>query len=774
MNIADEEIVDPVCSMKVDPSHSLNYKIDNNFFYFCSKNCLDKFQINPNNYIKNIEEKPHSCCYLEKHKNDSVNIAEDTIYTCPMHPEIRESKPGSCPKCGMALEPAIISLEDKPDLEFLSMKRRFIICVILALPILILTMGFHLLPANIPNIIDNKTSNLLQLFFSTPIVIWGGWPFFKRGWESLINHSLNMFTLLSMGIGIAYIYSLISILLNTHESNVYFEAAGIITTLALLGQVLELKAKSSTNNAIKSLLKLVPKVAHLINADNQEIDVPIEQIKLGDILRVKSGEKIPVDGEIIEGNSLVDESMITGEAMLVEKSIGNKVTGATINSTGSFIMRVEKIGKDTILAQIIEMVSKTQRSKASIQKLADTVSKYFVPLTLLIAIVTAIIWYIFGPAPSLNYAILNSISVLIIACPCALGLATPMSIMIGTGQGAKRGILIKNAESLEIFNKIDTLVFDKTGTLTEGKPTLTYIKSFGGYSEEKLLYLAASLEQSSEHLLGKAIVNAAKDKNLTLTKASNFNSITAVGITGVIDEVEVAIGTIKLFENTYQYKEEIEQFSHEIANLRNEGQTVMFIGINNKLSGIFAISDPIKKNAAEALHNLRGQGIKIVMLTGDNKATALAVGKKLAIDQINAEVTPEQKLQAIKDLQQQGYVVAMVGDGINDSPALAQANVGVAMGNGTDIAMDSAGIVLMKGDLYGVVNAYKLSKATIKNIKQNLFFAFGYNALGIFIAAGALYPFFGILLSPMIASAAMAVSSISVIYNSLRLRSIRL
>ncbi len=774
MTFYDEKTTDPVCGMKVDPSRSFNYKIDNKTFYFCSKHCLGKFQVNPSNYTTNSQEESHSCCSIEKRKTNDVNITKNTIYTCPMHPEIRESKPGSCPKCGMSLEPEIVSLEDKPDLEFLNMKRRFIVCTILALPLLILTMGFHLLPANIHNIVDNKASNFLQLFFSTPIVIWGGWPFFKRGWESLVNRSLNMCTLLSMGIGIAYIYSLISVLINIHESNVYFEAAGIITTLALLGQVLELRAKSSTNNAIKSLLNLAPKIAHLISADNQEIDILIEQVKLGDILRVKSGEKIPLDGVIIEGNGFIDESMITGESMLVEKSPGNKVTGATINSSGSFIMRVERIGKDTVLAQIIEMVSKTQRSKAPIQKLADTVSKYFVPFTLIIAIITAISWYIFGPEPSLNYAILNSISVLIIACPCALGLATPMSIMIGTGQGARAGILIKNAESLELFNKIDTLIFDKTGTLTEGKPSLTYIKALGEYREDKLLYLAASLEQSSEHLLGKAIVNAAKEKNLTLQKASNFKSIAAAGITGIIDKLEVAVGTIKLFENTYQQEQGIKKFSTEIEKLRSEGQTVMFIGINNKLSGIFAISDPIKSNAAEALRNLRDQNIKIVMLTGDNKATASAVGEKLAIDQINAEVTPEQKLQVIKDLQQQGRIVAMVGDGINDSPALAQANIGIAMGNGTDIAMESAGIVLMKGDLYGVVNAYKLSKATIKNIKQNLFFAFGYNALGIFIAAGALYPFFGILLSPMIASAAMAVSSVSVIYNSLRLRSIKL
>lgn len=582
-----------------------------------------------------------------------------------------------------------------------------------------------------------------------------------------------MFTLLSMGIGVAYFYSLIVIFIS-QNLDVYFEAAGIITTLALLGQVLELKARSNTNNAVKALLNLAPKTAHLINKNGQEEEITLDQVKLGDILRVKPGEKIPVDGEIIEGNSIVDESMITGESIPIEKIAGSKVMGATINGSGGFIMRAVKVGKETMLAQIIEMVSKAGRTKAPIQKLADQVSKYFVPAVLLIAIITALIWYMFGPEPRLNYMILNSIAVLIIACPCALGLATPMSIMIGTEQGAKAGILIKNAESLELLAKIDTLVIDKTGTLTEGKPRLAYIKALGSYTEEKLLYFAASLEQSSEHPLGSAIVKAAKEKDLTLAKVSNFKSLTARGVTGIIEKKEVAVGVINLFEDNDKIKLEITKLSDEIENLRQEGQTVMFIGVSNQLVGLIAVADPIKATAYEALHNLRAQGINIIMLTGDNKTTAFAIGKKLEIKTIKAEVTPEQKLQIIEELQQQGHIVAMAGDGINDSPALARANIGIAMGTGTDIAIQSAGITLIKGDLHGIARAYNLSKATIKNIKQNLFLAFGYNALSIPIAAGILYPFFGILLSPMIASAAMALSSVSVIYNSLRLKSVNL
>jgi Cu+-exporting ATPase len=767
-----KEFTDPVCNMNVSSIKTeFHYLVEDINYHFCSEFYLEKFKAEPKLYIK---EEKHSCCQVHDDANlSTLKTASGAIYTCPMHPEIREPSPGACPKCGMALEPEMASLEDEPDLEYINMKNRFIICAILALPILILTMGFHLLPVSVHELINNKTSNLLQLFFSTPIVIWGGWPFFEKGWKSLVNRSLNMFTLLSMGIGVAYFYSLIVILIS-QNLDVYFEAAGIITTLALLGQVLELKARSNTNNAVKALLNLAPKTAHLINKNNQEEEIPLDQVNIGDILRVKPGEKIPVDGEIIEGNSIVDESMITGESIPIEKIAGSKVMGATINGSGGFIMRAVKVGKETMLAQIIEMVSKAGRTKAPIQKLADQVSKYFVPAVLLIAIITALIWYMFGPEPRLNYMILNSIAVLIIACPCALGLATPMSIMIGTEQGAKAGILIKNAESLELFAKIDTLVVDKTGTLTEGKPQLTYIKALGNYTEEKLLYFAASLEQSSEHPLGSAIVKAAKEKDLTLSKASNFKSLTAKGVTGIIEKKEVAVGVINLFEDNDKIKLEITKLSGEIENLRQEGQTVMFIEVSNQLVGLIAVADPIKATAYEALHNLRAQGINIIMLTGDNKTTAFAVGKKLGIETIKAEVTPEQKLQIIEELQQQGCIVAMAGDGINDSPALAKADIGIAMGTGTDIAIRSAGITLIKGDLHGIARAYNLSKATIKNIKQNLFLAFGYNALSIPIAAGVLYPFSGILLSPMIASAAMAISSASVIYNSLRLKSVKL
>jgi P-type Cu+ transporter len=762
--------VDPVCNMNVNPNESkFSYNLREITYNFCSNNCLEKFKLEPEKYTK---KENHSCCHTDKIITPAFSEEDGVIYTCPMHPEIRETKPGSCPKCGMALESETISLEDKPDLEYRSMYKRFIICLILSIPILILTMGSHLLPTAIYELINSKTSNLLQLTFSTPIVLWGGWSFFKRGFESILSKSLNMFTLLAMGIGIAYIYSLsITIFLPSLQSTgVYFEAASIITTLALLGQVLELKARSNTNNAIKALLNLAPKTAHLINPGGIEVNIPIDQIKLGDNLRVKPGEKIPVDGEIVEGNSVVDESMITGESVPIEKIVGSKLIGATINSSGSFIMRAVKVGRETMLAQIIEMVSKAGRTKAPIQKLADEISKYFVPTVLLIAIITAICWYIFGPEPRLEYSILNCIAVLIIACPCALGLATPMSIMIGTGEGAKSGVLIKNAESIELMAKIDTLVVDKTGTLTEGKPQLTYIKTSGNYSEKELLYFAASLEQNSEHPLGNAIVKAAKDKNLTLAKTSNFKSFTAIGITGIIDNKEIAIGTLKLIEN----KEEIKHLSGEIENLRSEGQTVMFIGINNKLAGLIAVSDPIKETSYKAIQKLHTDGINIIMLTGDNKTTAQAVGKKLGIEKIESEVTPEQKLEVIRNLQQQGHIVAMAGDGINDSPALVQANIGIAMGNGTDIAIESAGITLVKGDLNGVIRAYNLSEATIKNIKENLFLAFGYNVLSIPIAAGILYPFFGILLNPMIASAAMALSSVSVICNALRLRAIKL
>lgn len=690
------------------------------------------------------------------------------IYTCPMHPEVKQAKPGSCPKCGMALEALITKSADMVISKELSdMMLRFIICAILALPLFLLAMVGHFVSFSIVN---ENTSNILQFILASPIVIWGGWPFFIRGWRSIIIRNFNMFTLLSLGIGVAYIYSLIALFLTSPDlkMEVYFEASGVITTLALLGQVLELKARSHVGSAIKALLNLTPKSAHIL-IENQEEDIPIDEVKVGDYLRVKPGEKVPLDGEIIEGSSFIDESMITGEAELVEKRTGSKVIGATLNSTGSFIMKVIKTGEDTMLSQIITMVLDAQRSKAPIQKLADIISSYFVPSTLIIAIITAICWYIWGPEPKLHYIILNSVGVLIIACPCALGLATPMSIMVGTEVGAKSGILIKNAESLETLEKIDILVVDKTGTLTEGRPELTLIKTFGDYSEEELLILAASIEQNSEHPLGKAIVKAATEKNLVFVKTSDFKSITGKGAAGFIGKKSLAIGNMKLFENNQAIKSDLLKLDAELEDLRKSGNTVMLLAINNKLEGLLAVSDKIKSTSYAALKELRKNNIRVIMLTGDNKTTAEAVAKKLEISEIYAEVTPEYKLTIIEGLQKQGLVVAMAGDGINDAPALAKANIGIAMGTGTDVAIESAGITLVRGDISGIIRAYLLSKATMSNIKQNLFFAFGYNALSIPIAAGLLYPWFGILLNPMIASVVMALSSVSVIYNSLRL-----
>lgn len=666
----------------------------------------------------------------------------------------------------MALEPEQITLEVGEDHEYLSMKKRFIISAVLAIPLMIIAMGKHFIG------IPDKISNILELLLATPIVIWGGWPFFKLGYQSLLNKSLNMYTLLSLGIGAAYIFSVISIIL-VHQFillqkvGVYFEAAGVITTLALLGQVMELKARSYSNNAIRELLGLAPKTARIVKSDNTEVDIPLEEVAIGNLIRIRPGEKIPVDAIIIEGNSNIDESMLTGESMPVYKNIGDKVIGGTLNGNGSIIVKAERIGKETVLAQIVEMVSKAQRSKMQIQKLADLTSAYFVPIVILIAIITGLIWYIAGPEPKLAYAMVNSIAVLIIACPCALGLATPMSIMAASGKGAKLGILIKDASSLELLSKIDTIVVDKTGTLTEGKAKLTLIKSLGEYDESKLLYWAASLEQNSEHPLAAAIVNAAKEKNINLAKVENFQSITGQGIIGSIDGVAISFGNLKLFSEEVNNIEQIDKLAFE---MRRDGQTVMFFGIEGKIEALFCTADPIKPSACNAIKELKQNNVNIIMLTGDNLTTALAIAKKLNINKVEAGVTPARKAEVIKDLQLQGKIVAMAGDGINDAIALAQANVGIAMGNGTDIAIESAGITLLKGDINGIIKAYKLSKATIRNIKQNLFFAFIYNILGVPIAAGILYPWLGVLLSPIFASVAMSFSSISVIINSLRLK----
>lgn len=709
-----------------------------------------------------MKQKSH-CCSSKK-TNNATPAGAPSEYTCPMHPQIVQPKPGSCPICGMALEPKVFTAEQEENVELKEMKRRFWVSLFLTLPIFVSMMVWPLF------------SHTVEAALATPVVLWGGWPFFKRGWESIARLNLNMFTLISIGIGAAYFYSLIatfwpsifppSFQSTNHEVPVYFEAASAITVLVLLGQILELGARDRTSHAIRSLLNLTPKTARLILSDKSEKDIPLEEVKKGDALRVRPGEKVPVDGVVIEGGSSLDESMITGEPFPVLKNARDKVTGATLNGSGSFIMRAEKVGSETLLSRIIQMVSDAQRSRAPIQKLADLVSSYFVPIVVAIAALTFIIWSLIGPFPALAHALVNAIAVLIIACPCALGLATPMSIMVGVGQGAKAGILIKNAEALEMMSKVDTVVVDKTGTLTEGKPKLTTLLKFGEKSEDEILQLAASLEIASEHPLGTPIVSRAKEKGLSLLQVMDFKSVPGKGVIGKISGKTVAIGNQKLFSDL---NIDLESSLEKTKPLYNLGQTVLYLGMDGKLTGILAVSDVIKATTKEAIEMLHKEGIRIVMLTGDNQATARAVGKELNIDEIEAEVLPEDKNRIIKRLQAEGRIVAMAGDGINDAPALAQADVGIAMGTGTDIAIESAGITLVKGDLRGIARARNLSHATMRNIKQNLWFAFLYNSLGVPIAAGVLYPVFGLLLSPIIASAAMTLSSVSVIMNSLRL-----
>lgn len=699
-------------------------------------------------------------------------IAEQKEYTCPMHPQVVQPGPGSCPICGMALEPKAFTAEKEENVELKEMTLRFWVSLFLTLPILFFTMLGPLFSLRF----SPAVSTWVQAALATPVVLWGGWPFFTRGWSSIIHRNLNMFTLISIGVGAAYLYSMIAAFWpsifppsfqgKNNEIPIYFEAASVITVLVLLGQVLELRARDRTSHAIRELLNLAPKTARLILEDKSEKDIPLEEVKKGDALRVRPGEKIPTDGVVLEGSSSIDESMITGEPFPVTKHAGDKVTGATLNGSGSFIMRAERVGSETLLSRIIHMVSEAQRSRAPIQKLADLVSSYFVPVVVVIAILTFIIWGLVGPGPALAHALINAVAVLIIACPCALGLATPMSIMVGVGQGARAGILIKNAEALEMMSKVNTVVVDKTGTLTEGKPKLTTILSLGEKREDELLQLAASLEIASEHPLGIPIVSKAKEKNLSLLPIEDFKSVAGKGIIGKITGKTVVIGNQKLLSDL---KIDLNIALEKADFFRQQGQTVLYLAMDGKLSGILAVSDVIKASTKEAIEMLHKEGIRIVMLTGDNKTTAWAVGKTLDIDEIEAEVLPEDKNKIIKRLQTEGQIVAMAGDGINDAPALAQANVGIAMGTGTDIAIESAGITLVKGDLRGIARARKLSHATMRNIKQNLWFAFIYNTLGVPIAAGVLYPVFGLLLSPIIASAAMTLSSVSVIMNSLRL-----
>ena len=709
---------------------------------------------------------------------DPATVAEGTIWTCPMHPQIRQVGPGTCPICGMALEPLEPSLEEGPNPELIDMGRRFWVSAVLTIPLLILTMGadvfgWHILSA--------RASTWVQLALASPVVLWGGWPFFERFWASLKTRNLNMFTLIGLGVGVAFGYSLVATLapqifpesLRTMGGAVpvYFEAAAVITTLVLLGQVLELRARSATGKAIRALLGLAPKTARRIGEDGQEEDIPLDHVHVGYLLRIRPGEKVPVDGVVVEGHSSVDESMITGEPVPVEKLPGAKVTGATVNGTGGLVMRAERVGRDTMLSQIVRMVSEAQRSRAPIQKLADQVSGWFVPAVVLVAIAAFIVWALVGPEPRLSHALVNAIAVLIIACPCALGLATPMSIMVGTGRGATAGVLVKNAEALELMEKVNTLIVDKTGTLTLGKPKLIAVTAASGFEEADVLALAAALEKGSEHPLAEAIVEGAAQRGVTIPDARDFASVTGKGVTGTVDRRKVLLGNKALLAGSNVDTAPLEDVADEH---RTKGEGVMFEAVNGKLAGIIVVADPVKDGAVEAISELQRAGIHVVMLTGDNRRTAEAVAKRVGIDEVLAEVLPEQKQAKVAELRAAGRRVAMAGDGINDAPALAAADVGIAMGTGTDVAMESAHVTLVKGDLGGIVRARRLSRATMRNIRENLFLSFVYNAAGVPIAAGVLYPWFGILLSPMIAGAAMALSSVSVIGNSLRLRTLRL
>ena len=761
--------------MTVNPlSAAGSFEYNGQTYYFCSQHCLHKFSEDPERFLSG------GPAPMTHHEAPAPAEGEKIEYTCPMHPEVIRDAPGFCPICGMALEPRTVTIEED-NAELDDMKRRFWISAALSLPVLIIGMS-DLIPGDpARTLLGPRASTWVSLVLATPVVLWGGWPFFVRAWYSLVNRSLNMFTLIGLGVGVAYVYSLIATFLpqifphgfRDHMGNVpvYFEAASVITTLVLLGQVLELKARSSTGAAIRSLLGLAPKTARRILPNGTEEDVALDQVMKGERLRVRPGEKIPVDGVVLEGASAVDEALVTGEPIPVEKQKGDRVIGGTINGNGTLVMQAERVGSETLLAQIVQMVAEAQRSRAPIQRLADIVSGYFVPLVSLVAVVTFIVWAIFGPEPRMAYAIINAVAVLIIACPCALGLATPMSIMVATGKGAQAGILFKNAEAIEVLREIDTLVVDKTGTLTEGKPKLVTIAPAPGTSEAELLRLAASLERASEHPLAAAIVSGAAERGVQLTNVDQFASLTGKGVKGNVDGRSVALGNRALLDELNINAGEL---ATQAETYRAEGQTVMFVVVDGKPAGLLGVADPIKESTPQAIAQLHQQNIRIAMLTGDSRTTAEAVARKLNIDEVVAEVLPHEKAEVVKRFQSEKRRVAMAGDGINDAPALAQADVGIAMGTGTDVAMQSAAVTLVKGDLRGIVRAIRLSRGTMKNIKQNLFFAFVYNTIGVPIAAGVLYPFFGLLLSPMIAAAAMSFSSVSVIANSLRLRSLRL
>src|SRR5499426_1037876 len=826
--------IDPVCGMAVDPATAAGkFDYGGETYYFCHPNCLRKFKADPQGYLnkapqfaamgrpvvqlggsvkslpvapaaqtqieaRNVREDgeytcpmdpevrqtgPGACprCGMALEPAHPVPPATKTEYVCPMHPQIVRDEPGSCPICGMALEPRVVTLEEEENPELKDMKRRFWVSVALTAPVLFLAMSEMIPGQPIQHALSPRLLTFIQFALATPVVLWGGWPFFERGWASIVNRSPNMFTLIAIGAGAAWLYSVIATFLpdifpasfrgQGGEVAVYFEAAAVITTLVLLGQVLELRARSRTSSAIKMLLGLAPKTARIVRPNGVEEDIPLDQVGPGDLLRVRPGEKVPVDGVVIEGRSSVDESMVTGEPIPVEKTEGDKVTGGTVNVAGSFVMRAERVGADTLLAQIVRMVGEAQRSRAPIQRLADAVSAWFVPTVVIIAAITFLVWALAGPEPRMAYALVNAVAVLIIACPCALGLATPMSVMVGVGRGATAGVLIKNAEALETLEKVTTLVVDKTGTLTEGKPKLTMFANTGVVDDGTALWLAASLERGSEHPLAAAFVAAANERGVRLAPVSEFRSVTGKGVIGRVDGRAIALGNQSLLA---ELGVDLGAGAEKAAEWRERGATVVFLAVDKRLAHLFGVEDPIKESSREAIRELHEEGLRIVMLTGDNRATAEAVARRLGIDEVIAEVLPEHKSEFVARLQSEGRVVAMAGDGVNDAPALARAHVGIAMGAGTDVAMESAGVTLVQGDLRGIARAINLSRATMRNIRQNLFFAFIYNALGVPIAAGALYPFIGLLLNPMIASAAMTFSSVSVITNALRLRKLGL
>lgn len=799
---------DPVCGMEVSTTGSAgSTSFKGNTYYFCSQGCLEKFQANPEKYLNSghnqvadpkstaegqaeytcpmhpevTQTTPGTCpkCGMALEPTEIVPPASQTQYTCPMHPEIIRSEPGNCPICGMALEPKQVTVtETNPEL--VDMSRRFWISVVLSLPLLALMVSDLLLSMPLQHLLSGTVRAWIELLLATPVVLWCGFPFFERAWQSLVHRSPNMFTLIGLGTASAYLYSLIATVAPGifpasfrsagGEIGLYFEPAAVIIALVLLGQVMELRARSQTNSAIRALLGLAPKLARRIDETGSEMDVPLEQVQLGDHLRVRPGEKVPVDGVVLEGRSSVDESMITGESIPVEKDSGARLTAGTVNGTGGLVMRAERVGKDTLLSQIVRMVSEAQRSRAPIQRLADRVSSYFVPAVILVAVITFIAWFSLGPQPRFAHALVNAVAVLIVACPCALGLATPMAVMVGTGRGAHAGVLIRNAEALETFRKVNTLIVDKTGTLTEGKPQVSAIVALPGFREAEILSWVGSIERSSEHPLGAAILNEAVDRGIQLVDAQEFESVTGKGVLGKVAGKSIAVGSAALLQTK---SVDTAPLIERAETLRQDGQTVMFVAVGGKPAGLVAVSDPIKASTRDVIGELKRAGLNIIMLTGDNRTTAQAVASKLGIA-FEADVLPERKAEVVKAHQRRGEVVAMAGDGVNDAPALAQADVGIAMGSGTDVAMEAGGITLLHGDLRAILRARHLSIATMRNIRQNLFFAFVYNAIGVPIAAGVLFPFFGLLLNPMIAAAAMSFSSVSVITNALRLRAVKL